>query len=105
MCYHISGETYGQCRGIIRETLANVEGQPRDIRIEALKSLDVEIKFTGNRQHVPSANASRMIKSKANASREYNLLEKMHVAIMRINQAERNNYITENGMDSLRKRS
>ncbi|CAH1759178.1 13082_t:CDS:10, partial [Entrophospora sp. SA101] len=88
ICHCISGTTYGQCHGIIREELANVEGQPQDIRKKVLKDLDAEIRFTGNRQNIPSANVSRTIKSNANASEECNLLEKMHVAIMKANQAE-----------------
>nr|CAG8554950.1 11055_t:CDS:1 [Entrophospora candida] len=55
ICHHISGTTYGQCRGIIREELANVEGQPQDIRKKVLKDLDVEIRFTGNRENIPSS--------------------------------------------------
>lgn len=103
-CHHITGDKYGQCRGIIREKLANIKGQPRDIRKEALKNLEDKVKFTGNRRNIPSANTSRTIKSSANTSEEYNLLEKMHVAIIRVNQAEKENYIKKNGIDSLKKR-
>lgn len=103
-CCHIAGDTYGQCRGVIREKLANIKGQPRDIRKETLKNLDPEVRFTGNRLSIPSVYASRTIKSEANASSECNLLEKMHVSIMKVNRAEQDEYVEKNGIDSLKRR-
>nr|CAG8658975.1 5089_t:CDS:2 [Entrophospora candida] len=79
-------------------------GQPRDIRKEALKDIRPDIRFTGNRQNVPSASASRTIKSESNPLKDHNLLEKMQVTIMEVNQTEKDDYVKKNGMDSLNKR-
>ncbi|CAJ0923949.1 22098_t:CDS:2 [Entrophospora sp. SA101] len=78
--------------------------QSGDIRKEALKDIRPYIRFTGNRQNVPSASAFRTIKSESNPLKDHNLLEKMHVTIMEVNQAEKDDYVKKNGMDSLNKR-
>ncbi|CAH1769047.1 5785_t:CDS:2, partial [Entrophospora sp. SA101] len=86
-CHHIAGRFYEQY-----------------IRKEALKDIRPYIRFTGNRQNVPSASAFRTIKSESNPLKDHNLLEKMHVTIMEVNQAEKDDYVKKNGMDSLNKR-
>ncbi|CAJ0626430.1 16476_t:CDS:2 [Entrophospora sp. SA101] len=88
------------CSGFRRR----IEGQSGDIRKEALKDIRPYIRFTGNRQNVPSASAFRTIKSESNPLKDHNLLEKMHVTIMEVNQAEKDDYVKKNGMDSLNKR-
>ena len=57
-----------------------------------------EVRYTGNRQNIPSANSARTINSAKNINKQlgYNLCERLHAAILDVNQKEKNEYLMTN---------
>ncbi|CAB4484839.1 unnamed protein product [Rhizophagus irregularis] len=107
-CKHLDGKTYGQCRGLARQTLINSNYKsPRDMRKKIMSTVKGEVRYTGNRQHVPSAYSARTInsiKNYANKQLGYNLCERLHAAILNINKKEKSEYLEKNGSGSATKR-
>ncbi|PKK71778.1 hypothetical protein RhiirC2_827046, partial [Rhizophagus irregularis] len=106
-CKHLEGKTFGQCRGLSRQKLADSNYKlPRDMRKQILSTVKSEIRYTGNRQGIPSASSARMINSakKINKQLGYNLCERLHAAILDINRKEKDEYLKINGSKSAIKR-
>jgi len=103
-CKHLDGKTYGQCRGLARQNLINSNYKsPRDMRKKIMSTVKGEVRYTGNRQHIPSAYSARTInstKNHANKQLGYNLCERLHAAILNINKKERSEYLERNGSGS-----
>ena len=84
-CRHLKGKTYGQCRGLARQYLLESDYKlPRDMRKKILSTVKNEVRYTGNRQNVPSANSAKTISSSKNTNKQlgYNLCECLHAAIL-----------------------
>ncbi|CAB4485155.1 hypothetical protein RhiirA1_476163 [Rhizophagus irregularis] len=61
-CKHLDGKTYGQCHGLARQTLINSNYKsPCDMRKKIMFTVKGEVRYIGNRQHVPSAYSARTI--------------------------------------------
>ncbi|EXX69086.1 uncharacterized protein OCT59_004738 [Rhizophagus irregularis] len=106
-CKHLEGKTFGQCRGLSRQKLMEFDCKsPRNIRKQILSTVKSEIRYTGNRQGIPSANSARMINSakKTNKQLGYNLCERLHAAILDINRKEKDEFLRINGSKSAVKR-
>ncbi|CAB4474949.1 unnamed protein product [Rhizophagus irregularis] len=95
-CKHLDGKMFGQCRGYARQVLAKSKdfGSPRDMRKKILLNVKNEVRYTGNRQGIPSAHSARTIYSSKNKENKsgYNLCERLHAAILDINSNEKDDY-------------
>ncbi|PKY34173.1 hypothetical protein RhiirB3_453635 [Rhizophagus irregularis] len=106
-CKHLEGKTFGQCRGLSRQKLMEFDCKsPRNIRKQILSTVKSEIRYTGNRQGIPSANSARMINSAKKTKKQlgYNLCERLHAAILDINRKEKDEFLRINGSKSAVKR-
>ena len=103
-CKHLNGKVYGQCRGLARQNLINSDYKsPRDMRKKIISTVKGGIRYTGNRQNIPSANSARTISSIKNTNKQlgYNLCERLHAAILNINKKEKSEYLERNGSGSV----
>ena len=107
-CKHLDGKMFGQCRGYARKILSGSTEfkSPRDMRKKLLSTVKNEVRYTGNRQGIPSAHSARTIYSSKNKENKsgYNLCERLHAAIMDINSKEKDDYIKKNGVHLVNKR-
>ncbi|GET65631.1 hypothetical protein GLOIN_2v1835524 [Rhizophagus irregularis DAOM 181602=DAOM 197198] len=106
-CRHLDGKIFGQCRGYARQVLSrSVEFKsPRQMRKKILSNVKNEVRYTGNRQGIPSAHSARTIYSEKEKNESgYNLCERLHAAIGDINGKEKDDYIKINGADLVNKR-
>ena len=107
-CKHLDGKIYGQCRGNARQRLAGSTEfkSPRDMRKKILSTVKNEVRYTGNRQGIPSAYSARTIFSSKNKENKlgYNLCERLHATILDINNKEKDDYIKTNGTHLVNKR-
>ncbi|CAG8724259.1 6718_t:CDS:2, partial [Rhizophagus irregularis] len=78
-CRHLDGKIFGQCRGYARQVLSrSVEFKsPRQMRKKILSNVKNEVRYTGNRQGIPSAHSARTIYSEKEKNESgYNLCER-----------------------------
>ncbi|PKY44705.1 hypothetical protein RhiirA4_419261, partial [Rhizophagus irregularis] len=107
-CKHLDGKVFGQYRGYARQILSRSTEfkSPRDMRKKILSTVKNEVRYTGNRQGIPSAHSARTIYSSKNktSNSNYSLCEQLHAAIKDVNSKEKDDYIKKNGVHLVNKR-
>src|SRR5579862_5569217 len=101
------GKCFGQCRGYARQILSGSSTEfrtPRDMR-KILSTVKNDVRYTSNRQSIPSVYSARTIHSSKNKENKlgYNLCERLHAAILDINSKEIDDYIKKNGVNLVNK--